>query len=242
MRRVHRQLDRIRRRRRVVPHGERSVRVQQGGDVVDARDDAGDVGGGREGADDQRPPVRLRLEQRLLERTQVGAALLRILGNRDDVGAAVAPREQVRVVLVRPDQHEGPLAHRAGRRSLARLGRRRDEAEERDEPVGAGRRARAREEEAIRVRLAAIVAAQVRLDHSARLRDKVGGLPARLGRRRVRIAVRRQDRLAHELLDEGERAARGGVVGVDERSRAKGRLRAEVGAQLAVADVLEEVG
>ena len=46
VRRVHRQLDRVRRRRRVIPDGEGTMRVQQRSDRIHVREDAGDVGGG----------------------------------------------------------------------------------------------------------------------------------------------------------------------------------------------------
>ena len=62
----------------------------------------------------------------------------------------------------------------------------------------------------------------------ARVLAQGGHLPA--GRRGlgVRVRVERQYVVADEVLDEGERASRGGVVGVDERTRPEWTLDARI--------------
>ena len=52
MRRVHRKIDRVRSGGRIVPKGQGVIRVQHCRHFIDVRKDAGDVGRGREGADE----------------------------------------------------------------------------------------------------------------------------------------------------------------------------------------------
>lgn len=81
------------------------MQQQRGGHVV--RHDARDVGGGREAADQLAAAALARL-QLLLQVLQVQEALGR-LGDAHDVGAHLPPRQQVRVVLAGPHEHDGRL-------------------------------------------------------------------------------------------------------------------------------------
>jgi hypothetical protein len=87
------------------------VAVQQGGQAVGVGQDAGDVGGGREGAD-QQPPASV-AGQLGLQLVQVDLAVA-VLADGDDLGGRLAPGEQVGVVLVGAHEHHRPVAGRAG--------------------------------------------------------------------------------------------------------------------------------
>ena len=76
-------------------------------DPIDVGDDAGDVRRGGEGADLARS-MRV-AAQFLLEVLEVDATVT-VLGDRDDVGARLTPRQLVGVVLVGPDEDDRPRA------------------------------------------------------------------------------------------------------------------------------------
>ena len=93
--------------RRIVPAGERAVAVEQDGDCVDVRDDAGHVRRCREGPDLERPGgVALELRPQVIE---VEPAL-RVLADDDDLRRRLSPQQLVRVVLERAQEDERPLA------------------------------------------------------------------------------------------------------------------------------------
>ena len=96
----------VRARGGVVEAGERAVAVEQRRDLLDVGDDPGDVRRGGEAADLQRP-VRV-LAQLGVEVGEVDPPV-RVLADGDDVGARLPPRQLVRVMLVRADEHDRPL-------------------------------------------------------------------------------------------------------------------------------------
>ncbi len=106
--------------------------LEQAGHRLGVGHDAGDVGGGREGADLQR--LWTGFDQRGFKRQEIGTAGggFRDL---DHVRAALPPGQNVRMMLVGADQH-----HRLPFRAPGLV-----DAEKRDEPVDPGRRARADE-------------------------------------------------------------------------------------------------
>ena len=89
----------------VVPERQRAMGVQQRGDRVGVGHDAGDVGGGREAADQQRP-----LCVAVSSRLQVGEVdmAVGVLADHHHLGDRLAPRQLVGVVLVRADEHDRP--------------------------------------------------------------------------------------------------------------------------------------
>ena len=203
-------LDRdVRRRGGEVPERQRAVAVEQDRDRPDVADDPGHVRGRRERADLQRP---VGVGDELgLEPLEVDPPVV-VLGDDDDVGQRLAPRQLVAVVLVRSDEHDRPLARRdqPGQVvAIVEVGRQAD-LEAVDELVDRPGRARAGEQDDVVV-----------LGPADRLADDPPGVLAEAGRlepgpRRfgVGVAVERQDRVADEVLDERERATRRGVVGV----------------------------
>ena len=93
-------------RRRRSPRRTARRAVQQRGDRVGVGEDAGDVGGGGEAADPQRPvgvPDQLRVQVGQVD-VPVG-----VRADHDDVGDRLPPRQLVGVVLVRADEHHRPL-------------------------------------------------------------------------------------------------------------------------------------
>ena len=90
----------------VVPEGQRAVSVQQRSDRAGVGEDAGDVGGGGEAPDQQRP-VRVP-DQLALQIVQVDVAV-GILADDHDVGDRLAPRQLVGVMLVGADEHDRPI-------------------------------------------------------------------------------------------------------------------------------------
>ncbi len=103
-----------------IPEREGAVTVQQVGDRARVREDPRHVGGGGERSDLQRP--RRMADELGLERREVDMAV-RVLGDDDDVGDRLAPRQLVRVVLERPDEDDRALPG-AGCERTARSGRR----------------------------------------------------------------------------------------------------------------------
>jgi hypothetical protein len=99
------------------------VAVQQGGDPVGVGEDPGDVGGGREAADQRPPGV---ADQLGLQPGEVDVAVA-VLADGHHLGGRLAPGQEVGVVLERPHEHHRP-----------RPGRRRAQAQEADQ-LGHGR-------------------------------------------------------------------------------------------------------
>ena len=104
-----------------VPEAERAVLVEQVGDALGVGDDAGDVGGGGEGADLERP-VGVALE--LLAEVVEGDPAVGVLVDGDDVGDGLAPADLVGVVLEGADEDDRTLvggdrarSGRSGRRA-----------------------------------------------------------------------------------------------------------------------------
>ena len=206
--RVH--LDRdVRRRGREVEERQRAVRVEEARDLVRVGHDPGHVGRGRERADLQRPVGIGR--QLVLELGEVDVAVL-VLADRDHVRDALAPRQLVAVVLVRPDEHDRPLPGGNARPEappLVEVGRDPD-VEDVDEPVDRGGRARAAEDHGVPGGVAAAA-----LEHEAtRLLAEARRLEPGSRGLRVGVRVQRQDRVADVVLDERQAAAGRRVVGV----------------------------
>ena len=148
-----------------------------------------------------------------------------VLADRDHVGDGLAPRQLVGVVLVRPDEHDRPLAAAGSRpQALAVVEVRRDpQVEDVDQLVDRGRSSPSRRRSpragrGRRRRLEDDGAAPPRGSASS------GGRSRRLG---VGVGVQRQDRVADVVLDERQAAPRRRVVGVGDAAdavRARDRL------------------
>jgi hypothetical protein len=93
----------------VVPQREGAEAVQQRGDRERVGDDPRDVRGGREAADLE-PSIGEALEL-LAELLEVEPAV-GILAYDDQVGDRLPPRQLVRVVLIRPHEHDRPIGVR----------------------------------------------------------------------------------------------------------------------------------
>ena len=195
--------------RRVVPERQRAVPVKQDGDRADIAQDTGDVRCGGERSDLQRP-IGMRGE-RDLKRRHVDAAVV-ILRDDDNIGQRFAPRQLVAVVLVRPDEDDRPLRRRDRRAevvAIVEVGRQAD-LQAVDEFVdGAGGPGAREQDDVVRG-----IGAHGVADDPPGVLAEAGRLEAGPRRFRVRVPVERQNRLADEVLDEGQRAAGRGVVGV----------------------------
>jgi hypothetical protein len=171
------------------------VAVRQGRHPVRVGQDAGDVGGGREAPDDQRPPGvpgQLGL--------QVGQVELAVgvLADGHHVGGRLAPGQEVAVVLERPHQDQRPWAGRgrplAELQQAGQLGhRRRGPGPGEDDQVLVG-------------------AADGLVDHLAGLLAQPGGVAAGARALGVGVGVPGQDLVADGVLDEVEGPARRGPV------------------------------
>ena len=224
----------VRSGRGVVPEGERAVRVQEPCDRADVGADARDVRGRRETADAERA-VRVR-DQFALEEREVDHAV-GIFVDGHDVGDGFAPRELVGVVLVRADEHHGPLVRRDLRAQvIAGVEVRREaQVEDVDELVDRARRARAREDYAVLVG-----AADRAADRRARLLAEAARLHAGAARLGVRVRVERHHLATDEVLDERERASGRRVVRVRHAARAVGPVDDAVVADDRRADLVVE--
>ena len=196
-----------------VPAGQRAVLVQQAGDRPGVGPDAGHVGGGREAADPQwtvRVPAQLRGQRPLVDRP--------VRGRRDHhhVRDRLPPGQLVGVVLVRSDQDDRPLLGRDPRGQAVPLVERgwQAQAEDAHELVDGGRAAGAAEDHQV-----VLGAADGVPDHPARVLDQPGGLPPGQRALAVGVAVAGQDMPADDVLDQVDRAAGGGVVGVRDPAR-----------------------
>ncbi len=222
--------------RGVVPERQRAVAVQQRRDLLDVREDPGDVRRGREAADLQRPVgVELELRAQVVE---VEAAV-GILADDAQLGDRLAPRKLVGVVLVGPDEDDRPLAGRDERRQavalLEALGD--PQAERPHDLVDRGRGARPAEDDDVVLR-----AADRRVHEAPRVVAQAHRLAAGGRRLGVGVGVERQDLVADEVLDEAQRPARGGVVGVDDALGAERPGQDEVVADHRAPDEIDERG
>ena len=135
-----------------------------------------------------------------------GPVRLRGFPQFDDVGAAFAPGQDIRVMLIRADDHADLSARREGRAH----------AEKMDQPVDAGRRARAREDHRMR-----FVRAAAPGDGGARFAAQPGDESTAIGRFGMRVGVVRQHLLEDEAFHLHQGAAGRDVIGVDQRLRAE---------------------
>ena len=183
--------------------------VEQDGDRAHIAQDAGHVRGCRERADLQRPVDEL--DERGLEPVDVDPAVP-VLRDHDEVGQRLAPRQLIAVVLVGPDEHDRALGHRdRGTQVIPviEVGRQPD-LQAVDQLVDRARGPRAGEQDDV----VGAVRADGISDDPAGILAELRRLPAGPRRFGMGVAVEREDRLADEVLDEGERPTRGRVVGV----------------------------
>ena len=218
-----------------VPEGERPVLVEEGRYGRHVGDDAGDVGGGREGADLEWPVGVA--AQLLLQVIEVDAAV-QVLVDGDHVGDRLPPGEVIRVVLVGTHEHHGTRFDRdVVGEAVALVQVVGDpEVEDADQLVDGGRGARAGEHDRVLVGLPSH-----RLEHDGpRLLAEARGLEARPGTLGVGVGVQGQDRVADPVLDEGEGPSGGGVVRVGDAPRAPGADDRLVAPDHRGPDVLDE--
>ncbi len=193
---------------RVVPERQRPVLVQQAGDRVGVREDAGHVRRGREAADPQRP---VGVAHELLGQPRGVDVPVGALRDDHDVGDRLAPGQLVAVVLERADEDHGALVGRDARGQavpVVEVGRE-AQVEDPDELVDRAGRARPGEDHGRRV-----VTAHALLDDPAGVLAQPGRLQPRSAGLGVGVRVARQHLGADEVLDEVQRAPARGVVGV----------------------------
>jgi hypothetical protein len=192
------------------------VGVQDLGDAVGVGEDAGDVGGRGEAADDQRPvPVPAQLP---LQVVQVHAAV-GVGGYGHDVGSGLAPGQLVGVVLVGPDQDDRALVGAAPGGGPGLPVVRAGQSQDRHQLVDRGGGAGAAEEHQV-----VLGAADGLVDQPAGVLAQPGGLQAGGRALGVGVGVAGQHGVADEVLDEVQGAAGGGVVGVGDAARAVGAV------------------
>ncbi len=210
----------IRRGRRVVPHSQRPETVQQRGNRIDVGDDAGDVRCGGESPDAQRA---LRILTQPGEQIVLVDPTARILADRHHLGAGLAPRQLVGVVLEGTHEHHRALRvrHRTGTRGTAGT-----QPEQSDELVDRGRRTRPAEQHNV-----VVPCSHRAMDDLPGLFPCLGGESPGDGGLRVGVAVRGQHPEPDQVLDEVKRSARRGVIGIGEATRAERAVD-----QVAVAD------
>ena len=194
--------------------------MQQLRDRVDVRHDPGHVRGGGEAAQLQRAigvAAQLGREVREVDPPVV------VLADRDDVGAGLAPGQLVRVVLVGPDEDDGPL------RAWA------IEVEHPDELVDRGRAARTAEhDDVVRGPVDARWTVRRASSRSAVVCRPVADASVCV------LAYRGRTRVADRVLDERQRATGGGGVGVDQPARAERPVDDHVVADHRAADPLDQ--
>ena len=163
------------------------------------------------------------LRERPTERFETNGARLRVLGNLHDQRRALAPWQEVGVVLVRAHQdHRLRLARRA-------RSRRQVHAEDEAQLVDGRGRAASREHDHVGVLVRVPDARVARLrDQLARLLAEARGLQAARARGGVRVGVQRQDLIAHVVLDGDEGAPGGGPVRVEHGLPAEGAVERRV--------------
>jgi hypothetical protein len=201
---------------------------------VDVGDDPGHVRCRGEAADLERPVGVV--HQLVLEVAEVHEAV-GVLPNRDDVGDRLTPRELVRVVLVRADEDDGPLLCRNRLRELEVVVEpsRNPEPENPQDGVDRPRRSRPAEEDDV-----VLGTADRLVDQPARILTQPCRLEACRRGLGVRVGVHRQHLVADEVLDEGQRPARRGVVGVDDPAAAERPVDDGVVTDHGCADLLDE--
>eukprot|EP00968_Pinguiococcus_pyrenoidosus_P027375 scaffold7375_cov268-Pinguiococcus_pyrenoidosus.AAC.25 len=212
----------VRPSRGIVEARQRILLVQQSRDRLDVRDRAVHVGSCAERADDQRSI--LELVEQLCKVLEVDAALpLRIQVAGDDVGIALPPGQQIRMVLVRTHDNHRPLRRICRslqvRQQLEWLGQ--QAHQEVDGPRGAG----THEDDCVRV----LGDAARRCNLLAGLLPKHVGPAAGERSLRVRIGVGRQNLMLHEGLDAAHGPARGSEVAVHQTPDAEGSGHTHVG-------------
>ena len=160
--------------RAIVPEREGAMLVEQGRDAAGVRLDAGDVGGGGERADLQRPAG---VGPQLVGEVGQVDATVGVLVDGHDIGDRLAPGQLVGVVLVGADEDDRSLVGGdVTRQAVARIEVSRDaQVEDADELVHRGRRARTAEDDGVLVAVGA-----------AGLADDVAGVLAEAGRLQAR--------------------------------------------------------
>ena len=213
-----------------VPERQRAVLVQERGDAVGVRHDAGDVRRRAERADLQRPVGEL-LEP--LAQVVLAHPAVDVLADGDDVSDRLAPRDLVGVVLVRPEEHDGALTARDVLGEVPPvLERRRDpQPEHPDELVDGAGAPRPREDDD-----GVVVAVHGIPDDAARVLAQPGGLQAGAAALGVRVGVAGQHLVADEVLEKCQRTTGCRVVGVRHPSPPVGRLHDVVLADDGLAD------
>ena len=213
-RRVHLDLD-VGRGGREVPERERVVAMQHVGDRAGVREDSGHVRRCGERPDLQR--TRRVRDELGLEGGEVDVAVA-VLGDDDDVGDRLAPRQLVRMVLEWADEDHGPLLRRNLRgQPVAIVERRREsQAEDADQLVDRAGCTRAAEDDA-----GLVGAADGVVDDLARVVAQAARLQAGAGRLGVRVRVARQHLVADQVLDESERPPARRVVRVGDPAGAE---------------------
>src|SRR3569623_3568866 len=217
-----------------VPEAERAVLVEELGDGGLNGRDAGDVGGGREAADLERP--RGEAHELLLE-VRESDVTIGILVDHDDIGDRLAPRQLVGVMLERADEHDRALGFGdAVRELVARVEIGRDaQLQDVDQLVDRAGRAAAGEDHQV-----IGAAADRALDHLTRVLAERRRLPAGAARLGVRVRVERHDLVADEVLVERDRAAARGVVRVRDAAQAVRAFECAVVADDRSSDRLDE--
>lgn len=219
-----------------IPHGERSVAVEQVGNGTRVRQDAGDVGGGRERAD---------LHRSIGEAHQFGFQLgkvdvtVGVFLDGDHIGDRLAPGQLVGVVLERADEHDRAFARRDVLQqvvAVVEVGGQPD-VHDADQPIDGSGGARTAEDDA-RV----VVAAHGVVDDAASVFAQASGLQAGARRLGVGVGVAGQHLVADEVFDEAERPAGCGVVRVGDAVRTVGPVHHLIVADHRLADLAQQRG
>ena len=210
---VHLDVD-VRRARSEVPEGQRAVLVQQRGDAVGVRHDAGHVGRRREAADLERP-VGVLLQ--LLGKLNLIDVPVGVLVDRDDVGDRLAPRQLVGVMLERPDEHDRSLVRRDLRGEVVAIIEFGGDPQSHDpdqfvDSTGAARAGKDHD------RL--VIATNGVADEGSSVLAQPRGLEPSAACLGVGVGVARQHLISDELLDEGQAPPGRRVVGVRHPARA----------------------
>ncbi len=206
-----------------VEAGEGAVLVEDAGELAGVDGDAGDVAARREGAEHGAVGVARRGE-RAAERGDVDEAVA-VDADLDDLGEALAPRQQVGVVLVRPHEHHPPLLppEPRGEARAQRRRRRRGHPDHLLQPPDRRRRPGAAEQQRV-----AGAAAHAPLHVPRRPVHQPRHLPPDMAVLRVRVPVEGEDLVEKVVLDVAEAPAGRRVVGVGEEVAAERRVKLDV--------------
>ena len=183
--------------------------MEQAGDGRGVGDDPGHIGCGGEGADEQ-GATRV-LDQPRFQLDEVDVAV-GILFDLDHIGDRLSPRKFIGVVLIGPDEHHwalvigDPILEPVGLTESSRY----PDAEEPHQSVNSAGRAAPGEYHRVLV----VAGPDRPADDLPRLLPEPGGLQPGARGFGVGVCVKREDLGADEILDHGQRSARGGVVGV----------------------------